>query len=111
MGGDGFSLKIGIIDQQGHLQSFHPSSHSPANPAKADQARINSAYETVPDGQTSRWVNPNNGDRFSVTPEATYKNQYGQDCREAEILATVDGRPEKIIQKACRDQYGNWVAQ
>lgn len=78
---------------------------------KADQARINAAYETVPDGRTSRWVNPNNGNSYAVTPQQTYQNSYQQDCREAEILATIDGRPEKIRQTACRDQYGNWVAQ
>ncbi|MBI5559188.1 MAG: glycine zipper 2TM domain-containing protein [Deltaproteobacteria bacterium] len=78
---------------------------------KADQARITSAYETVPDGRASQWVNPNNGNKYTVTPQYTYKNNANQDCREAEILATVDGRPEKIIQKACRNQYGEWVAQ
>lgn len=78
---------------------------------KADQANITSAYESMPDGRTSRWTNPNNGNQFAVTPQNTYKNSYNQDCREAEILATIDGRPEKIIQKACRDQYGNWRTQ
>ncbi|MEW6520983.1 MAG: glycine zipper 2TM domain-containing protein [Desulfurivibrio sp.] len=78
---------------------------------KADQAKISAAYESMPDGRTSSWVNPNNGNQFEVTPRQTYKNSYNQDCREAEILATVDGRPEKIIQTACRDEYGNWRTQ
>lgn len=78
---------------------------------KADQANITAAYENIPDGRTSRWTNPNNGNEFAVTPQYTYKNNYNQDCREAEVLATIDGRPEKIIQKACRDQYGNWRVQ
>jgi len=78
---------------------------------KADQAKITSAYESMPDGRTSQWVNPNNGNQYAVTPQHTYKNNYNQDCRDAEILATVDGRPEKIIQTACRDEYGNWRAQ
>ncbi len=78
---------------------------------KADQANISAAYENSPDGRTSRWTNPNTGNEFAVTPQNTYKNNYNQDCREAEILATIDGKPEKIIQKACRDQYGNWITQ
>lgn len=78
---------------------------------KADQLRINNAYETVPDGRTSQWINPNNGNQFAVTPQHTYNNATKQNCREAEILATIDGRPEKIIQRACRDEYGNWRAQ
>lgn len=78
---------------------------------KADQAKITAAYESMPDGRTSSWVNPNNGNQYAVTPQNTYRNDSNQDCREAEILATVDGRPEKIIQTACRDQYGNWRTQ
>ena len=78
---------------------------------KADQERISAAYETMPDGRTSRWVNPNTGNQFEVTPQNTYTNDNNQNCREAEILATVDGRPEKIIQRACRDEYGNWRTQ
>ncbi|MBU0910434.1 MAG: glycine zipper 2TM domain-containing protein [Proteobacteria bacterium] len=78
---------------------------------KADQAKISAAYETMPDGRTTQWVNPNNGNQYAVTPQNTYTNSNNQNCREAEILATVDGRPEKIIQKACRDEYGNWRAQ
>lgn len=78
---------------------------------KADRAKINYAYETVPDGRTSQWVNPNTGNTFAVTPQHTYTNQRHQNCREAEILATIDGRPEKVIQRACRDEYGNWRAQ
>ncbi len=78
---------------------------------KADQLQINNAYETVPDGRSSQWVNPNTGNQFSVTPQHTYSNAAQQNCREAKILATIDGRPEKIIQRACRDEYGNWRAQ
>ncbi|MCB2181414.1 MAG: hypothetical protein KQH63_05280 [Desulfobulbaceae bacterium] len=78
---------------------------------KADRMKINSAYETIPDGRTSQWVNPNTGNQFAVTPQYTYQNSVSQDCREAEILVTIDGKPEKMTQTACRDQYGNWRAQ
>ncbi|OKY75144.1 MAG: hypothetical protein BM485_09195 [Desulfobulbaceae bacterium DB1] len=77
---------------------------------KADQEKINSAYESMPDGRTSQWVNPNNGNSYAVTPQYTYQNSANQNCREAEILVTIDGRPEKMKQTACRDEYGNWVA-
>ncbi len=78
---------------------------------KADRARIQSAYETIPDGRTSQWVNPNTGNSFTVTPQHTYTNSMSQNCREADILVTIDGRAEKMKQTACRDQYGNWRAQ
>lgn len=78
---------------------------------KADRAKIQSAYETIPDGRTSQWVNPNSGNSYAVTPQNTYTNSLSQNCREAEILVTIDGRPEKMKQTACRDQNGNWLAQ
>lgn len=78
---------------------------------KADQARITAAYETVPDNRSSQWVNPNSGNQFEVTPRRTYYNDANYPCREAEILVTIDGKPEKMKQIACRDQNGNWVAQ
>lgn len=75
---------------------------------KADQAKISHAYETIPDQQSSHWVNPNTGNEFSVTPSRTFKEESGRDCREAVILATIDGKAEKITQTACRDAQGNW---
>ena len=78
---------------------------------KSDAANMTQAYERVPDGQSSHWRNPNTGDTYRVTPKRTYHNRSGQNCRDAEILATVNGRPERIIQRACRDNQGNWIAQ
>lgn len=37
------------------------------------------------------------------------ENNYG-DCREVEVLATVDGRPERVYSTACY-QNGDWVLQ
>jgi surface antigen len=46
-----------------------------------------------------------------VTPKPAYRQPSGQVCREAEILTTIDGRPEKVISRACRDYDGRWVIQ
>ena len=78
---------------------------------KNDATMINRVYESQPTGRTSSWRNPDNGAEYSVTPRKPYKNRSGQNCRDAEILATVNGRPERIIQRACRDNQGNWIAQ
>ncbi|MGV1099672.1 glycine zipper domain-containing protein [Thiovibrio sp. JS02] len=78
---------------------------------KYDQARLNQVYESSPSNQTTQWVNPDTNRSYSVTPKPAYTQPSGQVCREAEILATVDGRPEKVVSVACRDNTGRWVVQ
>lgn len=78
---------------------------------KSDHARLNQVYESSPSNQRTQWVNPDTNRSYTVTPRPAYKQQSGQVCREAEILATVDGRPEKVVSTACRDNDGRWVIQ
>jgi len=78
---------------------------------KYDQARLSQVYESSPSNQTTQWVNPDTNRSYSVTPRPAYTQPSGQVCREAEILATVDGRPEKVVSLACRDSSGRWVLQ
>lgn len=75
-----------------------------------DQEQFNRAYESTPSRQTNNWTNPDNGNRYAVTPQAAYQDQTGRDCRDAEILATIDGKAEKTVTKACREN-GRWVIQ
>lgn len=77
---------------------------------KYDQEQFNRAYETTPSRQTSSWANPDNGNRYTVTPQSSYQDHQGRDCRDAEILATIDGKAEKTVTKACREN-GRWVIQ
>ena len=78
---------------------------------KYDQAQLNRVYETSPSHQRTQWVNPDTNRSYAVTPKPAYTQPSGQVCREAEILATVDGRPEKVVSVACRDNEGRWVIQ
>ena len=78
---------------------------------KYDQAQLNQVYETSPSHQRTQWVNPDTNRSYAVTPKPAYTQPSGQVCREAEILATVDGRPEKVVSTACRDNEGRWVIQ
>ena len=78
---------------------------------KYDQAQLNQVYETSPSHQRTQWVNPDTNRSYTVTPQPAYTQPSGRVCREAEILATVDGRPEKVVSTACRDNEGRWVIQ
>lgn len=77
---------------------------------KFDQEQLNQTYETYPSHKTSSWVNPDNGNRYAVTPQQPYQDRSGRDCREAEILATINGKAEKTVTTACREN-GRWVIQ
>ena len=78
---------------------------------KYDQAQLNQVYESSPSYQRAQWVNPDTNRSYAVTPKPAYTKSSGQICREAEILATVDGRPEHVTSIACRDNTGRWVIQ
>ncbi len=77
---------------------------------KYDREQLNRAYEATPSRQTTNWVNPDNGNNYAVTPEPAYQDQSGRNCREAEILSTIDGKAEKTMATACREN-GRWVIQ
>lgn len=78
---------------------------------KYDKEQLNQVYESSPSNQRTQWVNPDTHRSYVVTPKPAYTQPSGQVCREAEILATVDGRPEKVVSTACRDSQGRWVIQ
>ena len=60
-------------------------------------------------GERATWVNPDNGNRYTVTPTRTYDRDYGP-CREFRLDATVDGRPnQQVFGTACLQPDGSWV--
>ena len=78
---------------------------------KYDRQQLTRAYEAGPSGRPVAWVNPDSGNSYQVTPQPAYTGAGNQVCRQAEIMATIDGRPEKTYSTACRDAYGKWVLQ
>ena len=66
------------------------------------------ALERTPDGQYSRWQNPNNGHYGYSVPERTYQDSQGQYCREYQQTVTIDGKPERSYDTACRQPDGSW---
>lgn len=77
---------------------------------KYDRDQLGQVYEATPSHQTTNWVNPDNGNRYAVTPQMAYQDPSGRDCREAEILSTIGGKAEKTMATACREN-GRWVIQ
>ena len=79
---------------------------------KYDRKQLNHSYERGISNQTSSWVNPDNGNQYSVTPQPAYTNpSTNRVCRKAEIDAVIDGKHEKTYTTACRDSNGQWQLQ
>lgn len=78
---------------------------------KYDRQMLNQVYESTSSGQAQSWVNPDQGNRYQVTPQQAYIGPNNQQCRKAEILAVIDGRTERTYSTACRDMNGQWQLQ
>ncbi len=79
---------------------------------KFDQRQLKNTYERGVSGQSTAWVNPDSGNQYTVTPQpAYYPPQTNSVCREAEIVAVIDGTTQKTYSTACRDRNGRWVLQ
>jgi len=59
-------------------------------------------------GETTRWVDPDDGSRVSMTPTQTYQKSSGQYCREFQTEITVGGKKENAYGTACRQADGSW---
>jgi len=77
---------------------------------KYDKEQLNHVYERGVSGQSSSWRNPDTGNTYQVTPQPSYPSNVSPDtpCRQAEILATIDGKTEKTYTTACRNSSGQW---
>lgn len=74
-----------------------------------DHQKAGNALEKMPTNTTSTWENPDNGNRYAVTPTRTY---YADElpCREYTTQAWMDGQQETVHGTACRQTNGNWEA-
>jgi surface antigen len=74
---------------------------------EADRIKAAHALETAKTGEHVAWTNPDSGARYDLTPTRTYEAK-GEPCRDFTVDAMVDGKPEKISGKACRQEDGTW---
>jgi surface antigen len=72
-----------------------------------DRLKVNQALESAQTNETIRWVNPDNGNHYAVTPKRTYR-RHGQPCREYTTTAIIGGKKQEIYGTACRTSDGSW---
>ena len=75
---------------------------------KYDRQQLSQAYETGHSNVAKSWVNPDSGNRYTVTPQQAYTGPKGKPCRDARIEAVINGQPETVVTKACRTSDGMW---
>lgn len=62
-------------------------------------------------GESTSWVNPDTGYRYSVKPTRTYEQRSGP-CREFQLDATVGGQAnQNVYGTACLQADGSWLVQ
>ncbi len=62
-------------------------------------------------GVAGTWVNPDSGNRGTITPKRTYQVRRGTTtsyCREFQQTITVGGKTERAYGRACRQPDGSW---
>jgi surface antigen len=74
-----------------------------------DQLKAMHAMERSRTNESTTWVNPDSGNRYTVTPTRTYDDG-GRHCRDYSTRAYIGGRQELVHGTACRQSDGSWVA-
>jgi surface antigen len=64
-------------------------------------------YAAFENGQRAEWRNPNNGAYGYVVPRPYYTYN-DMRCREFEQTIYINGRPETMVGRACRQPDGTW---
>ncbi len=78
---------------------------------EADRLKTGHTLETVRTGVSSKWVNPDTGNQYAVTPTRTYESVSGSPCREFTMNAVIGGKTERVYGTACRQADGSWKMQ
>ena len=72
-----------------------------------DQLKTAQALETLKNGQSTSWRDPDTDQRYTVMPTQTYEGASGP-CREFSTVAEINGHRELVSGTACRQADGTW---
>jgi surface antigen len=77
---------------------------------EADQECVSNVLEYAPDQQQVLWRNADNGLTYTVIAMQTHRTDQGVYCREYSAATSVNGRPQGVLERACRQPSGTWAA-
>lgn len=76
-----------------------------------DRMRTAMVLNDARTGETTTWVNPDNGNRYTVTPTRTFEYGAGP-CREFRLDARVgDQSNQEVYGTACLQANGSWLVR
>ena len=75
---------------------------------EVDQQCVSSVLEYAPDQRQVLWRNPNNGLTYTVIATQTYQTDEGVYCRDYDASTVINGRPQAMQERACRQPSGTW---
>ncbi len=75
---------------------------------EADQQCVSSVLEYAPDQRQILWRNSNNGLTYTVIATQTYQTDRGIYCREYRAHTMINGQPQDVQGRACRQPSGTW---
>ena len=105
--GEGRGKTVAII--VGTLAGAMIGRHIGETMDETDRMQTAQALNNSRTGVGTTWVNPDNGNRYTFTPTATYERGEGP-CREFRLDAQVGGRPsEEVYGIACLQPDGSWL--
>lgn len=106
-GGDGTTVAIIVGTLAGAMIGRHVGEHMD----NSDRMMTARALNDSRTGESTTWVNPDTGYRYTVTPTRTYEESSGP-CREFRLDATIDGRTDQDVDgNGCLQADGSWLVQ
>jgi surface antigen len=76
---------------------------------ETDRMQTAVALNTARTGEATMWVNPDNGNQYTVTPTGTFERSDGP-CREFRLDAKVGDQPnQEVYGTACLQADGSWL--
>jgi len=107
--GDGTGTTIAII--VGTMAGSMIGRHIGETMDQSDRMYTAESLNNSRTGEPTRWVNPDNGNVYAVTPTRTFETSSGP-CREFVLDATIDGTRDRDVHGiACLQPDGTWQLQ
>ena len=107
--GDGRGKTAGII--VGTIAGAMIGRHIGESMDDTDQTKTALVLNDARTGDSTSWVNPDTGYRYTVTPTRTYEKTSGP-CREFRLNATVGNQTNQdVYGTACLQADGSWLVQ
>lgn len=107
--GDGRWIAAAIIGALGAAGGYEVTQKLTAGDQQAMDKTAYHSLTEAPSGNGMKWSNMESGNSGDITPLRTYLSDDGRICREFKATVKVDGVEKETVQKACRNENGDWI--